>query len=398
MAVQIAKSPEPQKIETAEISEVQSVGKKPDVPAEARPKTDFLSRLNNIKLFESKNVSLDDLVLFSQQLALLLETGNALVPAIGALAGQVESTALKTVLHKVHSQLEEGVSFSDCLRQHPQVFDSLFVSLIRAGEATGELTEGLNRIAGILQIKRGLRARIREAMAYPTVLLVIMTGTMIFLLSFVVPRFEGIFAGLGDELPFSTKMILGLTHLIRSRWWAIIPIISAAVLGFRWLLKRPLVIDILDRLKTGFPVVGPLFACGYLHQLFLSLGLLLGSRVPLLEAIGISREIVKNARYTAFFDRLTKYVEDGLGVSQAFREAPFLPETVKLMIFTGEESGALDVVMARLADHYQQELETNIKRLSVVLEPVMLVVMGGLVGFIATSFILPIFKMSRAIH
>ncbi len=363
-----------------------------------KPATSALARLNGITLFESKRVSLDDLALFAEQLSLLLETGSALVPAIGALLGQIESKALRRVLSQVHSRLEEGADFSDCLRQHPQVFDSLFISLVKAGEASGALQESLDRIVGILAVRRRLRAHVREATTYPCVLLAVMTGTMIFLLAFVVPRFETMFAGLGDELPGSTKLILGLTHFLHSSGWVLLPITAVIILGGRWLLKTTTVRNNWDLLKMRVPTLGPLFARSYLHQLFLSLGLLLRSRVPLMEAIGIAQQIVDNAQYRTFFDQLTKHVEDGHGVAQCFREAKFLPETVKLMISTGEESGALDRVMAKLAEHYQKELESSIKRVSVMLEPVMLVVMGGMVGFIASSFILPIFKMSQTIH
>lgn len=387
MAIQLAKTaagPVPAPVNTA------------SAPRKAEPSA--LARLNSIKLFESRNVSLDDLVFFTQQLGLLLETGNSLVPSIEALAAQATSAPLKRVLLAVHLRLQTGADLSECLSQHPKVFDDLFVSLIRAGEASGALQESLARITNILEVRKNLRARIREAMTYPCVLLVIMAGTMIFMMAFVIPRFAEIFEGMGDDLPASTRLILGTSDFLRSSWMFVLPTMIAVWLGIVRLLKTKPVRRARDSLLTRAPLLSVLSTRAYLFQLFSTFGLLLGSRVPLMDAIKIARKVVRNVHYEDFFDRLSRYVEEGRGISQAFQEAAFLPDTVKLMVSTGETSGALDRVMARLATYYREELESSIRRLSVVLEPVMLVVMGTMVGFIAVSFIVPIFRMSRAIH
>jgi type II secretory pathway component PulF len=370
-------------------------------PSSRRPKGErenFLTRLNKIQLFESKKVTPEDVIFFTQQLALLLDTGNSLAPAISALAKNASSPPLKKVLEQVTSDLEAGADFSASLGKHPAIFGSFFVSLIKAGEASGALSKSLKRIKGVLEVRRTLRTKIREAMAYPVVLLSIMGVTLVFMFIFIIPKFESIFAGMEDLLPASTRMLLGTSDLIRTQWMLLLPIALAAAVGLRFLVRRPFLHSAWDRIKLKLPLLGPMASLGYLHQLFSSFGLLLGSRVPLLETIGIAREAIKCTQYELFFERLSRNVEAGEGLAGTFQEARFLPETVKLMVSTGEQAGALDTVMVQLAEHYRQELESNIQRLSVVLEPVMLVVMGTMVGIIAVSFIVPIFKMSKTME
>jgi type II secretory pathway component PulF len=337
-------------------------------------------------------------VFFTQQLALLLRTGNGLVPSIGALANQVGSPPLREVLRNVQSRLEEGVELSESLRRHPRAFDNLFVSLVKAGEATGHLRESLERLVGILEIRRRLQVRIREAMTYPTLLAVVMTAVVIFVFTFMIPRFADLFASLGDDLPASTRLLVGMSDQIRSRWWILVPMLIPVGVGIRRLGSAALLRRSWDRVKMSLPIAGKLYAEAYLFQLSSTFGLLLGSRVPLLEAIRIARDVVKSPQYEEFFANLEQNVEAGRGVAPAFLEARFFPDTVKLMVSTGEASGALDEVMSRIAEHYREELESDIRRLSSMLEPAMLVGMGLMVGFIAISLIVPILRMSRTIH
>jgi type II secretory pathway component PulF len=339
----------------------------------------------------------EDRVVFAQQLALLLQTGNSVVPSIAALAKQSRSEAMRKVLDRVHSGLQDGKPLSDCLQRHPDAFGPLSVNLIRAGEATGALQESLAELTRMLQIQRGLRNRIREATTYPLVLIALMVGVLTFMMVFVLPRFAELFEGIEDELPITTRLLLGTGDLLHSRWWLLIPITLLVVIVARWLRNSGAMLRAWDSLKLKIPLVGKLFEEAYMFRLFSSLSLLLSSHVPLLEAIGIARGLVGNSRYNAFFDNLTRQVEGGHGVTPAFQEADFFPDTVKLMVATGESSGAMDKVMGSLSERYREDLESDIRRLSTLLEPALLVVMGALVGLIAVSFIVPIFKMSKAI-
>jgi len=343
-------------------------------------------------------IPLDDLVLLTRQLALLLLTGNTLVPSVGALGREFQTPVTREVLADVHGRLEEGRPFSECLARHPRHFDTFFVSIVRAGEATGALRTSLERLSEVLETRRAVRARIREAMTYPLILLVIMGGVLSFTLVYVLPKFVAVFDGMGADLPLPTRMLLGASDFLGSRWLLLAPIPILVGMLLRWLDRRPEVRRHRDRLLLSLPIVGPLVSEAYLFQMFLSLGLLLQTRVPLLDAIEITRGTVANTTYARFFRTLAEHVEDGRGMTDAFREARFLPEAVKLMIATGESSGALDVVFGRLSERYRADLDHDIRRLGAAIEPVMLVVMGILVGGVAISLILPLFRLSGAIR
>jgi len=363
-----------------------------------QPQLTLLSKLARVQIGGPHKTSAEDLVLFTQQLALLIQTGIGLVPAIAALASQLKPGELRTVLERVRLRLEEGVGLSESLEDHPGVFNHLFTSIIRAGEASGSLQESLLRLSSIMEIQRRLRSRVREAMTYPTILTCIMAIVVAFMMIYMFPRFSDLFSGIADELPLSTRLLLASGDFLRSRWWIVVPIAFLAGVGARRLSKTEAFRERWDRLKLSLPLVGPLFTKAYMFQLFSSLGILLGSRVPHLEAIGIARKAIENARYEEFFTNLAERVEAGQGVALAFQECSFLPQTVKLMVATGETSGALDTVMARLSEHYREELESDIRKLSSMIEPIMLVIMGVLVGFVAISFIVPLFKLTRGVH
>lgn len=366
-------------------------------PTDSPPES-LLTRMNRVKLFSGRGVTLDDLVLLVQNLVLMLQNGTGLVPAIAAMASQAERPVLGQILTGVRDQLEGGAVLSDCLARHPKAFDSMFIAAVRAGEASGVLVESLTRLSGMLDVRRQLRVRLREALTYPAVVTAVMGVVVVFMLVYMVPKFGEIFSDMWDELPLSTKFMLRSATLLRSRWWAVLPTLLAIGTGVRWLLRHPRATALWDRAKLVLPVTGRFYGTAYLYQIFASLGMLLGSRVPHLEAIAIVRQSVRAPRFEGFFDSLSDHVEAGRGMSRAFTEATFLPEPVKLTVSTGESAGALDTVMVRLGERYREDLEGDIRRLATVIEPIMLVVMGVMVGIIAVSFILPMFKLSRAMH
>lgn len=372
-----------------------------EAPEAIRPSpaaTRQLHRILNVQLGRQGKGTLEELVFTTRQLALLLETGNGLVPSIEAIAKPLRPSDLRTALLQVHDRLTEGAVLSECLAQHPRTFDDFYVSVARAGESSGTLRQSLERLVQVLEIRRQLQNRFREAMTYPIVLTVIMVAVVIFMLTYMFPKFKDLFADLGDEVPAMTRVLLSTGDFLRSRWMFVIPITVVVAVAACKLLRRPAAKRAWDGVKVVLPGVGGVFRKAYLFQVFSSLGMLLGSRVPHLEAIQITRRSVRNVRYERFFAKLAEHVEDGHGVSLAFQESAIFPQTVKLMVSTGEASGALDRVMTRLSEHYREELESDIRRLSSMIEPVMLVIMGILVGSVAVSFIVPLIKLSRGVH
>ncbi len=385
-------------IDLGNLQQDEAPSEKVSGPAEKKvnPLIAGLRAFGAMEIGSPAKVSQHELVLFAQQLSLLLKNGNSLVPSILALARQAETPAMAKALQQVHDQLEEGKGLSECLAEHPAIFDHFFISIIKSGEASGSLQEGLLRLSTIIEIQRKLRKKVGEAMTYPIVLTCIMGAVIIFMLTFMVPRFAEIFADIKDELPWSTNMLIATGAILRSRWYVVIPIVVSAGAGIRKLAMTRQANLLRDKLKLRLPFVRDVYLKSYMFQLFSSFGLLLGSKVPLLDAIDIARQAVENSEFDPFFDRLAERVEAGHGVSQAFEEFEKLPSTVKLMVSTGETSGALDQTMDRLSLHYQMELESDIRKLGSLIEPLMLVVMGVVVGFIAISFIVPLFKLSSA--
>lgn len=357
-----------------------------------------LRKLARLEILAPRRVPLEELVGFTRQLVLLLRGGNGLVPSLRALASQTRQPLLRRALENVRDQLESGRTLSESLAVHPEAFDTLYVSIVRAGEATGRLAQSLERLSAILETRRMLRQRVREALSYPILLLSVTLIVLVFMLIYMVPRFGELFRDLGPQLPWSTRLILGTSELLRSRWWLVLPIGILTGAGVRRLWRRSGVRAARDRALLRIPVLRTVFGESYLYQLFSGLGLLLGSRVPHLEAIAIVRRAIRHVEFDRFFDELVGHVEAGRGVTPAFAEAPFLPDTVKLMIATGESAGALDQVMLSLSERYRESLESQIRRLSSLMEPVLLVFMGLMVGFVAVSFILPLFKLSRMVH
>jgi len=353
---------------------------------------------HRVRALWSRRMSLEDQAVFTRQLALLLQTGNGLVPSIEALARQARTAAMKKELTRIHSELQAGKSLSEALERNQAAFGSVFVSLVRAGEATGALRESLEELSKMLDIQRGLRSKVREAMAYPTVLLCMMCGVLAFMMVFVLPRFAELFEGIEEELPVTTRFLLRSGRLLDSSSWKILPIILAAVVAAAWLWRSRTLHRAWDWLRFRIPLVGGLIEQAFMLRLFSSMGLLLGNHVPLLESIHIVRNLTTSSRYRGFFEDLRKNVEAGRGVAPAFQEARFLPDTVKLIVATGERSGALDKVMTTLAERYREDLEKGVRRASTLLEPLMIIVMGAFVATIAISFIVPIFKMSKAVH
>lgn len=389
MAIDLARLQEPPEPHSAPIAAV---------PEHRATSAARASGWNNPAWLQRRGVPVEELVLFTQQLALLLQTGNGIAPSIEILATQARAPALRNALLDVHQRLVAGAELSDGLERHPRVFDRLFVSIVRAGETSGELRQSLESLAGMIEVRRRLRARVREAMTYPIVLSVIMVVVVVFMMLYMFPRFADLFADMGDALPITTRLMLDLAGFLRSRWWILPPIAGLAGYGIHRLWQVEGARQGWDRLKLSLPFVGRLYHEAYLYQLFASLSLLLGSHVPHLEAIRIAREAVRNVRYQAFFNRLAELVETGHGVAPAFVEAPFLPGAVKLVVSTGESSGSLPLVMGRLSERYREDLESDIRRMSTLLEPILLVVMGLMVGLVAVSFITPLFKLSRAVH
>jgi len=338
------------------------------------------------------------LVFFTTRLALLLETGSSLNRGLAAIAAQINDREMARVTRAVQAEVEQGMPLSAALAQHPQVFDHVFVSMVRAGESAGILPAMLARQAELLHRRLRFRAAVRGALSYPLFLVVLSALVVIFMLVGIFPRFSGLLADMRAELPWTTRALLAFGVGLRRHGIETAAVLAASFLGVAWAAQLPALRTRLERLSLALPGVGGLLRQLYAGRFLLNLGTLLASRVPLLEAVVTTEGLLPRAPYARFFAELRASIEGGRGLAAAFAASTLFPPTVQEMIQTGETSGSLDRIMLRLAEFYEEEVQERLRVLLQVLEPVLLVMMGVVVAGIALSLLLPILKLSSGVH
>ncbi len=339
-----------------------------------------------------------EVIVFTSQLSLMLEIGTSLNDALSALRDQIKNPAFKEVIQGMLRDIKEGRQLSDAMKRHPRVFDNVFVSMIRAGETGGFLKEIIDRIVEMQEKRQALIAQVRSALTYPVVLCIIGTLVVIFVLVGILPRFTVFFEGKEDILPFTTRFLMAMSASLRGYWWAYLIGGTGLAVGVKLCKESEQGQALIDRFCVRAPIVGRLFNKIYTCQLLRILGHLMESQVVLLEALEVTRATIKNRYFTEFIDGTIAHVKQGGRFSQPFAGYPYIMESVKQMVATGDEAGNLPSVMLRLAEFYDTEIDQELKTLSSMIEPAGLIVMGGVVGLIVSSVILPMFKIARAMH
>jgi type II secretory pathway component PulF len=339
-----------------------------------------------------------DRMLFTERLALLLETGVALHDALQVLEEQATKPALKRIVGDVAADIVSGQRFSEALAKHPALFPPTYINLIGASEAGGFLPQVLEQLVELDEKQEKLRSTIVSALSYPGFLAGFSVLVVVFILVAVFPKFSVLFGSIYDELPLTTKALIALSDLLVGHGVAIgcgvLALLAAALVG----LRRPDVRARLDRLKLRIPGVRTIFIKIYLTRLLRVMGISLERGVTILATLNACREVIPNAEFRGFIGQLEIQVTEGKGIAAGFRDSELIPTNVRQMIATGEETGTLGRVMGRVADFYERDLTRQLNQLAKMAEPVMLLVMGVLVGTIVTSIILPIFKMSHSMH
>ena len=334
---------------------------------------------------------------FTEQLALLLSTGIDLHSSLVALRDQAISPAMRGLVAALIEDVGEGRQFSDALGRHPEVFSRTYVNLIGASEDGGYIHEVLEQLLDMEDKREKLSRTLFSALSYPVFLLVFALAVVVFVLVVVFPKFADLFAGIADELPATTHFLMQTSHLLLAQWpWLIGGAAAASQAAALWSQSDHGRLRI-DRFKLHAPLVSGIFRRLYLLQSLRVLGLSLGHGVGIIDALHATRDVVSNREFTRVLDTVEHDVKGGEGVAAGFEGIPFIPPVVVQMIRTGEETGNLPRVLGRLADHYERELAGKLDTLSRLAEPVMLLVMGAVVGVIVSSLILPIFKLSRAV-
>jgi type II secretory pathway component PulF len=339
-----------------------------------------------------------DRMLFTERLALLLETGVALHDALQVLQEQAAKPRLKKIIGAVAADIVGGQRFSEALAKHPDLFPSTYINLVGASEAGGFLPQVLEQLVDLDEKQERLRSTIVSALSYPGFLVGFSILVVIFILVAVFPKFTVMFTSIYDELPLTTKVLIHASELLTQHGLAlgggVLALAAAAIAA----LRRPDVRERLDRLKLRTPGLRDIFIKIYLTRLMRVMGISLERGVTILATLEACRHVVPNAEFQRFIRELEVQVTEGRGIAAGFRDSALIPTSVRQMIATGEETGTLGRVMGRVADFYERDLTRQLNQLAKMAEPVMLLVMGVLVGTIVTSIILPIFKMSHAVH
>jgi len=334
----------------------------------------------------------------TRQLATMVASGMTLLRAFYVLEEQIENDKLREAITTVREEIEAGANFSDALANQTKIFSPLYVAMMRAGEAGGVLEESLERVADQLEKDDALRRQVKSAMAYPVVVLSLAVCVLIGLIAFIVPVFVGVFKDFGGELPLITKVTVQASHLVTSRWYLLIAATVGIVVGFRKWRKSKTGRPQWDRLRLRIPFkIGNTVQKIALARWSRTFAALYSAGVPIMQAIEVTGQTAGNAVVEKAMDDVIESVKSGGSIAEPLKDAPIFPPMVAQMIAIGEETGNLDTMLSKVADFYEDEVSAAIKALTSILEPVMIVLVGGIVGFIVVAMYMPMFKVYDAI-
>jgi type IV pilus assembly protein PilC len=345
-----------------------------------------------------KKVKAKSLQVFSRQLATMIEAGVSIVSAFTTLEQQTEDKYLREVIAEVRSDVEAGMVLSKAFARHPKVFNRLFVAMIEAGESSGTLDTVLDRIATQIEKETALRRRVKSAMVYPAVVLTFAVIVLTFMLMFIVPVFVNVFDDLGGDLPKPTQIIIGMSNALRDWWFVIFPALAGIAYGFfRWKRSsqgRP----IWDRFKLKIPMrIGDVVQKIALARFSRTLSSLVMAGVDIIKALEITAATSGNWVIERSVDNVRARVQEGVPISEPLALDPAFPAMVSQMVKIGEETGELDKMLGKIADFYEDEVDTSIASLTSIIEPIMMIGVGVMVGTIVISMYLPMFKMLQLV-
>jgi type IV pilus assembly protein PilC len=348
--------------------------------------------------FGGKKVKLKQVALFSRQFATMVNSGLPILRAIGILSDQSDNKELARVLNEVRLDVEQGSSLSGAIGKHDHVFNNLYVSMVRAGETGGSLDSTLTALAEMIEREVRLRGKIKSAMTYPVAVVALVVLIMSAMLLFVVPQFESIFGQLGGTLPLPTRGLLWMSETFKSYWYIVL---GGAIVG-RFLFRRYKKTDkgreVVDALKLRAPVFGALFHKTALSRFSSTLAMLMKSGVPILQALEIVSDTVNNKVIGKAITEVQLSVRDGESIAKPLTKYPVFPPMVVQMISVGEETGQVDLMLEKIAQFYDQEVEAAVDSLTSLIEPILIAVIGGCVGAAVVALYMPMFNIIKLIQ
>jgi type IV pilus assembly protein PilC len=335
-----------------------------------------------------------ELTIMTRQLSTMVSSGMTLLRAFHVLEEQIENKKLKEVIEQVRQDIEAGLLLSDALARHPKCFGPLYVAMVRAGEAGGVLEEALDRTADQLEKDDSLRRQVKSAMMYPAVVMIFAMVVLFALITFIVPVFAGVFKDFGGELPLITKVTVAASDVAKSFWWAIIGGIVGSFVGFKKWRRSSWGRPQWDAFRLKLPAkVGDTVQKIALARWSRTFSALYAAGVPIMQAIEVTGQTSGNAVVERAMEAVIESVQSGGSIAAPLKESPVFPAMVAQMIAVGEETGGLDTMLSKVADFYEDEVAAAVKALTSILEPIMIVFVGGIVGFVVVAMYMPMFKL-----
>ncbi len=339
----------------------------------------------------------EDVSVMTRQLATLMGAGIPLVQALSSLVDQTGNSQLKKIIAEIKEQVNEGSSLTNALEEHPKLFSSIYINMVRAGEASGSLDVVLDKLADFGEKQETLRGKLRAALVYPIFMAFIGTGILFVLITYIVPNITQVFDEMDKVLPLPTLFLIGLSDFLKNYWWLASIVLCLIVFGVKRFVETPYGHRLLDFMKLKAPVLGPVTQKIIFARFASTLASLLGSGVELITAMTIMRAIVNNVHIAEVIDEAMLQIRKGKNMSDSLALSPWFPPMFVQMIAIGEQSGELEGMLGKVAKAYEREVETAVMGMTSLIEPIMIVAMGAAVGFVVLSILLPIFEMNQMV-
>ncbi len=344
-----------------------------------------------------KRVSDKDVVTFTRQFATMIDAGLPLVQCLEILGAQTENKTFSQAINKVRADVEGGSTFADALKKHPRVFSDLYVNMVAAGEAGGILDTILNRLATYIEKTIALKKKVKGAMVYPAVILTVAVGVVALMMLFVIPTFAKMFTEFGGQLPAPTRIVMGMSDFMLKFWWAILIIVIGPIVAIRQFYRTPRGQEVIDAILLKVPVVGILIRKVAVAKFTRTLSTLITSGIPILEGMDIVARTAGNKVIEKAIMKTKTGISEGKTIAEPLKATNVFPPMVVQMISVGEASGALDTMLSKIADFYDEEVDTAVGGLTAMMEPMLMVFLGVVIGFIVIAMYLPVFKLAGTI-
>lgn len=342
-------------------------------------------------------IPMEDVVVFTRQLATMVDAGLPLIQALDAQAEQASNSAFKAVIRRVMADVESGSTLSDALEKHPRVFSGLYVNLVKAGEVSGMLDEILDRIAGYLEASESLRRKVKSALVYPSAVTLIAIGITIFLLVVVIPKFGKIFSSLGGELPGPTRMLLAVSEALKQNILYVFGVIALGVVGLKLVARTPNGRYKLDKFKLEMPVFGELMRKVAIAKFARTLCTLVRAGVPILGSLEITAKTAGNVVVEQAVDSVRESIREGESIAEPLAATGVFPAMVVRMISVGEQTGSLEAMLGKIADFYEDQVNTAVAAMTSLIEPLIIAFLGIVIGTIVICMFLPVFKITELV-